>query len=48
MGLSGLGVVRAHAWVAGSVPGQGADERQPINVSFPLSLSLPLSLKINF
>ena len=47
-------LVRAHAWVAGSVPGWGAYERQPIDVSLlhlcfspSLSLSLPLSLKIN-
>ena len=46
--------VRAYAWVAGLVPGGGAQERQPIDVSFShwcfspsLSPSLPLSLKIN-
>ena len=51
--LSGLGVVlqtersrvrfpvRAHAWVAGSVPDWGAYERQPVDVS----LLLPLSKK---
>ena len=42
----------SHAWVEGSVPGQGVYERQPIDVSvshqcFSLSLSpsLPISLK---
>ena len=44
--------VRAHAWVAGSVPSQGAYERQPTSVSVShrcfsptLSPSLPFSLK---
>ena len=45
-------LVRAPAWVDGSVPGQGSSKRQPINVSLTLmflslSPSLPLSLKIN-
>ena len=40
--------VRAHAWVAGQVPSDGAHERQPhIDVSLPLSPSFPFSLKIN-
>ena len=44
--------VRAHVWVIGSVPGQGAFKRQPIdvshiNVSLPLSPFLSLSLKLN-
>ena len=26
-------LVRAHAWVAGSVPGQGASEKQSVNFS---------------
>ena len=40
-------LVRAHAWVAGSVPGQDAYKRQPMYLShtdIPLSLSLSLSL----
>ena len=44
--------VRAHAWVVGSVPGQGVYGRQPVNVSLShqcfshsLNPSLPLSLK---
>ena len=39
-------LVRAHAWVAGQVPGAGLGmcERQPINISLPLFLlSSPLS-----
>ena len=32
--------VRAHAWVAGSVPSLGAYERQLIDVSLPLFISL--------
>ena len=50
-GLAGCCPVGAHAWVAGSVPGLGAYERQLINVFpshqsfFPfLSCSLPFSL----
>ena len=44
--------VRAHAWVMGSVPSGGLNERHPINVShisvsLTLSPSLPLSVKIN-
>ena len=40
-------LVRAHAWVVGSVPGGGAYKRQLINVSHqcfspPLSLPFPL------
>ena len=39
---------RAHAWVAGRVPGGGAHERQShIDISLPLPPSLPLCLKIN-
>ena len=30
--------VRALAWVAGSVPGRGTFEREPTDVSVPLSL----------
>ena len=47
-------LVGAHAWDAGSVPGQGMYERQLIDVSSSyqcfspfLSLSLTLSLKIS-
>ena len=47
-------LVRAHAWVVGSVPGQGMFERQPIDVSLShrcfspsLSPSLHLTLTIN-
>ena len=47
-------LIRAHAWIAGSVPVQGVYKSQPINVSlshqcFSPSLfpSLPLSLKVN-
>ena len=37
---------RAHAWVAGQVPQQGAHDRQPhIDVSLPLFLPPSLSLK---
>ena len=36
-------LVRAHAYVAGSVPGQGTCERQPIDVSLPLFLPSPFS-----
>ena len=47
--------VRAHAWIVGSVPGQGVCEirgvgvcgRHLISVFLPRSPSLPLSLKIN-
>ena len=49
---SEMAVVRARAWAARSVPGQGVYERQPIRVSLPQrcfppsrSPSLPLSLK---
>ena len=36
--------VRAHAWVVGQVPSEGALERQPhSDVSLPLSLLSPLS-----
>ena len=37
---------QAHAWVAGSIPSQDTDGRQPIHVSLLLSLSSSLS-KIN-
>ena len=37
--------VRAHAWVAGLVPGQTMWERQPIDVSLTLML-LPLFLPL--
>ena len=45
-------LVRAHAWVAGSVPSRGMYERQPINVFFshwyfPPSFSLPSPLSKN-
>ena len=42
--------VRAHAWVVGSIPGQGAYRRQPIDVSLShrcFCIPPSLSLKIN-
>ena len=37
--------VRVHTWVVGSVPGQGACEKEPIDVSLSLmDVSLPLFL----
>ena len=35
-----------NAYVAGLVPGWGMYERQPTDVSLPLSPSIPLSLKL--
>ena len=35
--------VRAHAWVAGSIPIQGMQKKQPIGVTH-IDVSLPLSL----
>ena len=36
--------LRAHAWVTGSVTGQGAYERPPVSVSPSYQCSLPLFL----
>ena len=38
-------LVRAHAWVAGQVPSEGAHDRQPhTDVSLPFSLPSPLKM----
>ena len=38
-------LIRAHAWVAGLIPGQGKRQAIDVSLSLPLPRNLPLSLK---